>query len=159
MPPEDKQRLLDYYENSLKEYGDNPKSVHWMDQKNQEIRFEILNKIADLNNKKILDVGCGLGDLYQFFISKNIGITYTGIDIVPEFIEKAQKSFPDIKFILKDVIEINEKYDYILASGVLSFKFKDSKNYYFHLIKTSASRRADTASRTASAGRRPCAGK
>ena len=135
MTPEEKQRLINYYENSLKEYGDNAQAVHWLNHNTQEIRFEILSKIADLNNKKILDVGCGLGDLYKFLISKNINTEYSGIDIVPEFIAKAQKHFPNLKFQIKDISDINEEYDYILASGVFSFNVEDSKNYYFSLIK------------------------
>lgn len=135
MLPKDKQRLLNYYEDSLKKYGDDAQGVHWLNQDTQKIRFKVLSKIADLNNKKILDVGCGFGDLYQFLVSKNIIVDYTGIDIVPEFIDKARKNFPNIRFQVTDINDLNENYDYILASGTLSFEVEDSKNYYFSIIR------------------------
>ncbi len=131
----DKQRLLNYYNDSLKEYGEGAQSVHWLNQNTQKIRFEILSKVANLNNKSILDVGCGLGDYYKFLISKNINVDYTGIDIVPKFIEKAHKFFPSLKFQVKDVSDLDKNYDYILASGAFSFRVEDSKNYYFSLIR------------------------
>lgn len=136
MRPDDHKRILDFYENALAIYGvRDSRSVHWADEQTQIIRFEVLNKIANLNNKKILDVGCGLGDLYMFFIRKKINVDYTGIDIVPEFIERAKERFPDAKLILGNAETISDEYDFILASGAFTFAVENAKEYYFAMIK------------------------
>src|ERR1035437_4210533 len=139
MIPVDEKRFFDFYKEALSLYGNDVKSLHWIDDKSQNIRFEIFNKIADLNNnlskKSALDVGCGFGDLYKFFISQHIEVDYTGIDIIPDFISRAKEKFPEAKFRVEDIFSTNEKYDYIFASGSLNFTVTDSKNYYFSMIK------------------------
>lgn len=131
----DQKRLTDFYKKAFEQYGNDPRSVHWGDEHNQEIRFEMLNNIAKLNNKSILDVGCGLGDMYKFFISRSIPVEYYGIDIVPAFIDRARERFPDAKFFCGDAETLDKEYDYIIASGVLSFVVINSKEYYFGMIK------------------------
>lgn len=135
MNEDDKKRIFDFYEGALKRYGTDPRSVHWAEEETQKVRFEILNNIADLRDKRILDVGCGLGDLYKFFITKEIHVDYTGIDIIPDFIARAQERFPDAVFKTTDIFSVNEQYDYVLASGALNFAVADSKEYYFSMIK------------------------
>lgn len=135
MHDDDHKRILNFYEDALQVYGNDARSVHWSNKETQSVRFDALCKVADLNNKSVLDVGCGLGDLYKFFISKQIAVDYTGIDIVPVFVERARARFPDTDFRVADISVLNEQYDYVLASGVLNLTVADSKNYYFSLIK------------------------
>jgi trans-aconitate methyltransferase len=135
MSPEEYKKFLDFYRDAFKKYGDSAQSLHWIDEKSQNIRFEIFNKIADLNGKNILDVGCGLGDFYKFFIAKNIQVDYTGIDIVPDFINRAKEKFPGTKFRVENILSTVGTYDYVFASGALNFTVSDSKNYYFSIIK------------------------
>lgn len=135
MHEDDQKRIRDFYEGALETYGTDPRSVHWASEESQKIRFEVLNKIADLNGKRVLDVGCGLGDLYKFFITKEIPVEYAGIDIVPIFVARAQERFPDATFRVADIFSVNEQYDYVLASGALNFAVVDSKEYYFSMIK------------------------
>ena len=110
-------------------------SLDWDTKENQLKRFEIFSKIGDLNGKKILDVGCGLGDLYGFLIKKYKGIDYCGIDIAPKMIASARHKYPKARFENKEATEINEKFDYIFASGSLTFAVKQHKKYYLELIK------------------------
>lgn len=135
MNPSDHKRMLNFYENSFSIYGNDPRSVHWSNEGSQSLRFEILNGIADLSNKKILDVGCGLGDMYKFFLKKEIDVDYTGIDIVPAFIDRARMRFPETQFILSNVENLTEEYDYILASGSFNFTVENAKTYYFSMMR------------------------
>ena len=136
MRPNDTARLISYYKEALDQYGDHDaRSVHWSNADGQKTRFMILSQIANLKNKSILDVGCGLGDLYTFLVSQNIHTNYTGIDIVPDFIVRAREQIPTARFECKDMMAMTEKYDYVIASGALSFKVPDNKNYYFSVIK------------------------
>src|SRR5438874_1278671 len=114
----DKGRLLEFYEDSLQQYGDHDaRSVHWTDERNQRVRFEILLCVTHLNGKTVLDVGCGLGDLYKLLKEKDISVNYTGIDIVPDFISKAQEHYPEAIFKCQDIFDIEETCDVIIASG------------------------------------------
>lgn len=135
MNDEDQKRITDFYEDTLKTYGSDARSVHWSNEETQRVRFEVLNNIDDLSNKSVLDVGCGLGDLYKFFITKEISVDYTGIDIVPVFIDRAQERFPEATFSVEDIFLVDKQYDYVLASGALNFMVTDSKQYYFSMIK------------------------
>lgn len=135
MNSEDKKRILGFYEGALATYGTDARSVHWASSEMQRVRFEVLNGVADLKGKRVLDVGCGLGDLCKFFISKEVPVDYAGIDIVPAFIDRARERFPDAVFDVADIFSVNEQYDYVLASGALNFMVGDSKPYYFSMIK------------------------
>src|SRR5690606_10729201 len=106
------------------------RSVRWSNPSDQVTRFRALLGIADVANQSVLDVGCGMGELYKYLLQQQIPVQYTGIDIVPEFIQAAQKHFIDVDFYTQDVFEVESKYDYVLASGALSFKVKDNLNYY-----------------------------
>jgi len=135
MNPNDTQRILDFYEDSFAKYGNDARSVHWSGEISQTVRFEVLSNIAPLAGMSVLDVGCGLGDLYKFFITKQIPVEYTGIDIVPAFITRAQERFPDAHFELGDMSSLCEDYDYIFVSGAFNLTTTNSKEYYFTLIK------------------------
>ena len=92
----------------------------------QEIRIkyilETLNK-KNLNNTKVLDIGCG-GGLVSEGLSK-IGATVTGIDFIKENIKvakmHAKKNNLEIDYFVKDFEKekITSKYDVIIILEVL----------------------------------------
>jgi SAM-dependent methyltransferase len=135
MIPDDQKRIVDFYEDSFLLYGNDPRSVHWSNEHTQDIRFEILSNIGDLKHRKILDVGCGLGDFYKFFLKKEIEVEYTGIDIVPTFVERAKVRFPDAHCVCGNIETLTDEYDYIFASGVFNINVTDAKTYYFRMIE------------------------
>jgi cyclopropane fatty-acyl-phospholipid synthase-like methyltransferase len=135
MNQDDHKRIVDFYESSFSLYGDDSRSVQWSNERTQNIRFEVLNGIADLNHKQVLDVGCGLADLYKFFLKKQIDVDYTGIDIVPAFIERAKVRFPDAHLILSNIESFKDTYDYILASGTFNVTVENASSYYFEMIR------------------------
>ncbi len=133
----DKSQLIKFYGERYDQYGNNVKSVGWGDKESQALRFKILSEIGDLSNSSICDFGCGFGDLYDFLVKKFSNIHYTGIDISPKLIEEAKRQHPDLTFILGDIL-INppvRTYDYILASGTLSFKMENHEAYVYDNLK------------------------
>ncbi|GHS89491.1 hypothetical protein FACS189487_09800 [Campylobacterota bacterium] len=111
------------YKGLFSKFGASRRSLHWNSEDNQIVRFEQLLKAGDLNGAKILDIGCGLGDLYGFFQDRNICVDYYGVDIVPEFINAAQKRFLSAKFEVRNILKLplNSCYDYVYASGIFAF--------------------------------------
>lgn len=135
--PEDRKRIQDYYESHLKKHGIyDPQALSWSSPEAQLVRFQALLEVGDLENQSILDVGCGLGDLYQFLKLNFDSFSYLGVDLVPALIKKAKIKYPEAKFIAKDILEFPQKtFDYVLSSGAFSFKVKNHKKVYFKMIE------------------------
>ena len=130
------ERLVSYFGKSLEKFGpENVESLYWPRLKDQMGRFEIVCKIADLSNHTILDVGCGVGDLYSYLMENFTEIVYTGIDPVPTMITEAKAKYPDAHFDTIEMGEVTNTYDYIIASGSLTFGIPDGKDFYFEMIK------------------------
>ena len=133
----DENNLKELYENRFKEHGYSPKSLYW-DKSRQDIRFQILTSSFVLNNRSILDVGCGFGDLNKF-LHRTIGDTYNyyGIDLYPNFIDTAKNIYnhkqANIRFTQGDFLKFDfkEKFDYVIESGIFNFKLSETNNYDF----------------------------
>lgn len=68
----------------------------------------------------ILDLGCGTGELAPVFLKA--GYDYVGIDIEPERIRYARKTFPKARFHVMDATALkypDAYFDQILVTGVL----------------------------------------
>lgn len=128
--------IIKTYQKALQEHPHGIKSYRWSYKKEQELRFAELLKVAgsrrNLVQRSILDVGCGRGDLYKYFINQRLQAQYTGIDLMPEFISEAKKHYPKAKFIEKDFLkwQTNESYDYVIASGLLSVNLSGNNKEY-----------------------------
>ncbi|MEA2017618.1 MAG: hypothetical protein U9N59_04145, partial [Campylobacterota bacterium] len=61
MPKTDKETVVKRYSDRYKKFGHSPKSLGW-DKGKQNLRYHILFEEFDLENKSILDIGCGFGD-------------------------------------------------------------------------------------------------
>ena len=133
---EDKQKVINTYSGTLHQYGrNNSMGVHWSAYSTQQLRFQILSQIGDLNGKSVLDVGCGVGDFYGYLNRKNLNFEYLGIDITPEMIIEAKKKYPDGSFELAEVSDIDTKFDYVFGSGVFTHRIDDYQKKYFDMIR------------------------
>jgi len=114
------------------------KDLGWRSPESQLLRFEVLSSIGNIEDKTILDVGCGYGDLKFFLDKKYNNFRYIGIDLVFEFIKKAAfiyKADKNTTFYHGDFTDLNiSAPDYTLASGVMGYK-TTARNYYNELIK------------------------
>lgn len=133
----DKQKMYSFYKELLEEHGPySPSSLSWNNEFTQFIRFKVLCEIAKLERSSLLDVGCGLGDLYLFLSNVASDFKYSGIDIVPDFVLHAKEKFPEAEFQLKEIHEFQkDSFDYVLASGIFAFRIPDYQKKYFETIK------------------------
>ncbi len=127
MKPEDKALLIEIYSRSLAHFGDTAEAVKWTEL-SQRYRFKILTEIADLETTKLLDYGCGKGDLFQYLLEGGFRGSYTGFDINPELIDLARNKFPAARFELRDIEldTVDEHFDYVLISGVFNNRISDN---------------------------------
>jgi SAM-dependent methyltransferase len=130
-------QIIKYHSDSIKRFGlGSHQALGWKEKENQLIRFNALVNGLPLEDSSVLDVGCGTGDLLQFFHDKNIKCDYTGIDQVKEFIEYAASKYEDknSSFLLGDFCAADlNKYDFILASGAFSYRNPDP-NFVYKMI-------------------------
>lgn len=77
-----------------------------------------------LEGKKVLDIGCGVGNLTKYIMDK--GFNVEGIDLLKEILNIAKQKYSDIKFYEMNMKEITlrKKYDGIMLAYSL-----------FHLTK------------------------
>ena len=127
--------IEEHYRCLFQTYGDSYKSAQWSNRETQEKRFEILTEISNLTNKRILDFGCGTGDLASYFEKKNIAVDYTGVDIVEELLDCAKIKHPQHKFGKLAEFE-GEKFDFIIISGVFNNKFDNNEQFYMETLST-----------------------
>ncbi len=137
MKPEEKEATIRRYEERLEKYGVSAKAMGWRDKEQQYIRFVALAAIGDLNNCSILDVGCGFGDFYDFLKQKGSNVQYTGYDISSKLVEIARQKHPEATFQVRDILEeeSNEKFDYVVSSGILNARLSDNEGFVKRMLK------------------------
>lgn len=126
-----------FFESRLQQYGNSPRTLDWSAE-GQRKRFEILAEAGDLRGRKVLDVGCGLGHLYDFLAARGIGASYYGLDLSPKLVEKARELHPDVAFEVLDAASrsLPRTADYVFASGVLNVETGDNEAAMSRLLRT-----------------------
>lgn len=110
------------YRQLFNKHGKSHKTLNWGSQEGQRLRFKILAEIGRLEGKRILDVGCGLGDFAGWLAKNNIQADYTGLDLTPELVKQAQKNYPALAFVQGSILDesllVGQRFDFVLASGI-----------------------------------------
>lgn len=97
-------------------------------------QMEKLFKFLIPENKKVLEIGCGTGDLLHA-IKPSYGL---GLDIAPGMISEAKKKYKNLHFKVADGqnLGLNEKFDYVILSDVIG-NFEDVQKAFSELHKVS----------------------
>ncbi len=132
-------RIFSYYRDFLK-HGDDARRVAWRAVHDQELRFENLLEALDdgVNEFSVLDVGCGLGDLFSYLERTGRRCRYHGVDIVPEMIEEAKKRHPTASFEVRDIVKNSpvESYDLVLCSGGMTVRTPHHERFVRTMLDT-----------------------
>ena len=116
--------------------------LDWAAEETQEVRFDVLTRCVDLQDKSLLDVGCGLGDLCTFLLRRRIHVDYCGVDLVEEMLLKAASHHPARQFACVDVFGLsradslevlgrkpNELFDVVFCSGTLNLNLGNNMEF------------------------------
>ena len=123
-----------HYRRLLAEHGDSPQAVQYSCIQSQERRFELLADIGDLRYKRILDFGCGTGQLGSYLERNGIEIEYFGTDIVQEFLTLCRSKFPKGHF--EEFSRLSQmNFDYIFIGGVFNNKMANNQAFYQETIR------------------------
>jgi SAM-dependent methyltransferase len=111
-----------WYEDKVRQFGFDHRGLGFRNRSSQEKRFEALLALGDFHGRRLLDVGCGFGDLLEFLMQRGIRPVYTGLDVCEPMIQRCQERFQgDVAhFVCADVLDYRpeETYDYVVASGI-----------------------------------------
>jgi SAM-dependent methyltransferase len=126
----DKAEITARYRERLQQHGAGSAALATGTPERQETRFGVLAGIGELDGVRVLDLGCGFGDFYQFLLGRGIRPKYTGYDITPEFITHAKARFPEAHFEVRDVQVdgIPEKFDYVVSSQTFNNRLAHEDN-------------------------------
>ncbi len=135
----EKARIHYYHQQSCYHSTDSAQHVGWTNKTAQINRFKAMSHFQDLTNCVLLDVGCGIGDLKSFLDERYSNFTYLGIDLISDFIKKAQARFADKEntfFIQADfIVDGLPEVDHIIVSGALNYQTDDLLFPYSAIVK------------------------
>lgn len=108
----------------------------------QTFRFEKLVQIADLTGASVLDVGCGIGDLYPYLIRRFGAVDYLGVDIVPELVQEAAATHRDARFVCRDILAepLDASFDWVLMSMMFNNALPHDADAFLRQMVTEAFR-------------------
>ena len=134
MPPDfhaERCETTRFYEEHIRLYGFGHRALGFGRRESQEKRFAAALGIGSVHGKRLLDMGCGFGDLLAWLNSRGIEPRYTGVDIVRPMIERCRKRFhgTGARFLVGDALSFvaDEPYDYVVASGIFGYNAKDTR--------------------------------
>jgi SAM-dependent methyltransferase len=129
---EEKARVVKRYLDRYAEHGIHVDTLKSGGAGKQFIRHSVQASMFDLNGKHVLDVGCGIGMFYEYLKSLPIKIgSYTGLDIIPLFIESNRLRFPDARFDEIDILRAPltpYRPDVVFMSQVFNNKYAEADN-------------------------------
>jgi SAM-dependent methyltransferase len=134
------------YDKRLREKGPGAFALGWGNKGHQVKRFkDLIHAVGEefFQDKRVVDIGCGLGDLYPFLRSNGIRPKFfLGVDVNEAFIRLAtEKFFSDrfVSFEARDLV-LNKlptgKAQTGVALGVINYKQKNHKEYAKRFIAT-----------------------
>lgn len=131
---EGKKRIIrNHYEPLLSKYFDNFRIQDWESPELQIQRFSILKDNVNLSGKSLLDVGCGLGDLYGFLQETGVDADYSGIDILEPMVSRAKNIYPQGRFYTGDIFYKSffstKQFDVIFCSGIFNLNLGNNETF------------------------------
>jgi trans-aconitate methyltransferase len=109
--------------------------LDWASREEQHIRFQILFEAIqtilpskDLGKEplRLLDVGCGLGNLRPFLLERLPRLEYVGVDITEEILHEGHRRQADCPLVLGDVFTQapfrGQAFDVVFCSGVFNLQ-------------------------------------
>ena len=107
--------------------------LDWASAKSQLARFEIFARNVPLQDKSLLDVGCGLGDLLTYLNSLGLGVRYTGVDLLEKMVQAARRNHPGHDFVQGDIFHATPfkpaSFDVVFCSGAFNLNLGNNERF------------------------------
>ena len=121
------QEVLERYTRRLAALGPVPEALGWT--KNRHVlRYHVLLEPWRLTSERLLDFGCGFGDLYGYCASHFPDVRYEGVDLNPALVAAGRERYPDARLSARNVLRegLDGRWDVIVASGVFNYELADN---------------------------------
>jgi hypothetical protein len=129
---------LEPYARAVRKHGGADfRALLWASRRTQEQRFDALLRLANPAGLRVLDLGCGCGDLLDFLIRRGVQPrSYVGIEGVAELAEAAKCKRPaGAEIVVADFVAdpscLNVDADIVYCSGALNTIAGDD---FYHAI-------------------------
>jgi SAM-dependent methyltransferase len=121
-------KIVSYYGTLIDKYGHDPRACDYGRAQSQEIKFRVLSEAMPLDNRSILDVGCGFGDFERYLASRFTGLRYSGIDICEGMVAEALRLNPKLDVRVANLLNFSstEQFDLVTANGILYLLGQDA---------------------------------
>ena len=120
-----------WYADKVERFGFDHRGLGFRSRSSQEKRFEALLGLGDFHGRRLLDVGCGFGDLLSFLMDRGIRPIYTGIDLCGPMVARCRERFAvdEGRFVEADVLAYapEEPFDYVVASGIFGLEAEGAR--------------------------------
>jgi len=113
--------------------------VDWAGSGSQIVRFRVLADSVPLAGKRLLDIGCGVGDLYGYLSARVPSVRYLGIDLLEPMVRAARQRHPAGEFVVGDVFGkgspgheralAGELFDVVFASGTFNLNIGNNREF------------------------------
>lgn len=96
--------------------------------RSQRARFSTVDSLI-FPGCSILDVGCGVGDLFGYLSDKGIACSYMGVDLAPLMIKRAREKYPDGHFEEANILqwEPSQRFDLVVGISIHSDPIPDAE--------------------------------
>ncbi|MBI1395205.1 MAG: methyltransferase domain-containing protein [Betaproteobacteria bacterium] len=131
--------IMHFHRHRVARFGEGSvRSLGWRNEASQTRRFEVIAAAEDFGGCAVLDLGCGRGDLKSYLDARYEGVSYIGVDQMPEFIADARiryRNAPRTWFHECDFDAVTlPVVDHVVASGALSYRSADP-GFHFAMIR------------------------
>lgn len=132
----DLDKISAYYDGLVQRYGYSPRARDSSGELLLNTRYRVLSEALDLSGTRVLEVGCGFGDLGMFIQARYKNVRYVGIDISRSMVETGRMIHPNLTLCHADLLswEATGKFDVVLAQGIFYLMGEDAENKMNRLI-------------------------
>jgi len=132
-------KIVGFYTERLRNFGNSSQGVGWKDDQAQIIRFAQLARVIQHNRDfSINDLGCGAGRFYTYLLSEGFRLlSYHGYDILDEMILMAERSLmlnPGVTLTKITSAGDMAEADYTVASGIFNVKYESEESVWLNYI-------------------------
>lgn len=127
----DLRAIVERYGRRFQEFGVDLRTLNSGTAERHRLQHSIHASVGPLEGRSVLDVGCGLAHYYEYLRDRGIRLgSYTGIDIVPEFIGANRARFPEARFELQDASadSLGFEADYVVMCEVFNNRYAHASN-------------------------------
>ena len=130
LDPADVRQVIQRYRKRISEHGATFESLNSGNEQKQAIRHWVHASALRGSRPSILEVGCGLGSFLKYLNTQGRDCSYSGYDIVPEYVAECQRLHPQANFGVRNIFldGIDGRYDTVVMSQVLNNRYQRSNN-------------------------------